>query len=183
MLRGSWLVLLFRGRVARLQGLNPATHRRQRPAEVRLELLELLEGIRLRLADDQVRLPLRVLDHLRGMALSSAQDLVLGHGLFGALVGARHDPGRLRVSLGDDALLLPHGPVRLLDLVGEVEADLVDQLHQLVLVEHHLRREWDVTRVLDEVLETVKQLVDLYLYFSFSARAIGGGTRSATLPP
>src|SRR6266581_2340532 len=89
----------------------------------------------------------------------------------------------LGVSLGHDPLLLGDGPVRLLDLVGEVEADLVDQLHHLVLVDHDLSRERDMARVLDQVLDTVQQLVDLYLNFSFNALATGGGTRSETLPP
>jgi hypothetical protein len=40
-----------------------------------------------------------------------------------------------------------------------------------------------MARVLDQILETVKQLVDLYLYFSFNALATGGGTRSDTFPP
>jgi hypothetical protein len=34
-----------------------------------------------------------------------------------------------------------------------------------------------------QLLEVVKQLVDLYLYFSFSALATAGGTRSDTFPP
>src|SRR5437879_3845312 len=71
----------------------------------------------------------------------------------------------------------------LLDLVRQVEPDLVDQLHELILVEHDLSRERDMARVLDQILETVKQLVDLYLNFSFSALATGGGTRSETFPP
>ncbi len=150
---------------------------------MRLELLELLERVRLGLANDLIGLALRVAHDLRRMSLGATEDLVLGNRFLGALVRARHDAGRLGVSLADDALLLRDRPVRLLDLVGEVEADLVDQLHHLVLVDHHLRREGNVASVLDEVLETVQQLVDLYLYFSFNALATGGGTRSSTFPP
>jgi hypothetical protein len=40
-----------------------------------------------------------------------------------------------------------------------------------------------VARVVHQVLEGVQQLVDLYLYFSFSAFATAAGTRSATFPP
>jgi hypothetical protein len=40
-----------------------------------------------------------------------------------------------------------------------------------------------VTGVLDQILESVKQFVDLYLNFSFSALATPGGTRSDTFPP
>ncbi len=87
------------------------------------------------------------------------------------------------MSFGDDPLLLGNGPVGLLDLVRHVESDLIDDLHHLVLVDHHLRGQRDMSCVLDQVLETVKQLVDLYLYFSFNALATAGGTRSDTLPP
>ena len=65
----------------------------------------------------------------------------------------------------------------------QVESELVDELHDLVLVHHDLSRQRNVTGVLDQVLEAVKQLVDLYLNFSFSALATGGGTRSDTCPP
>jgi len=174
---------LIRRGGARLQSLDPAPNCRERSPEMRLELLELLERVRLGFANDLVGLALRVAHGLGRMALSAAKDLVLGDRFLSPLVSARHDAGRLGMSLGDDALLFRNRPVRLLDLVWEVEADLVDQLHHLVLVDHHLRREWNVASVLDEVLEAVQQLVDLYLYFSFNAFAIGGGTRSATFPP
>src|SRR5256885_2926485 len=59
-LRDWRLVRLLRGRLARLQCLHPTPHRRQRAAQVRLELLELLQRVGLRLADDLVRLRLRV---------------------------------------------------------------------------------------------------------------------------
>src|SRR5690242_10413237 len=62
------------GRLVGLQRLHPAPHRLQRAAQVRLQLLQLLERVGLRLADDLVALRLRVLDHLRGMALRAPQD-------------------------------------------------------------------------------------------------------------
>src|SRR5712691_8171793 len=66
----NWrLVCLFWLGRARLQRLHPTPHGGQCPPEVRLELLQLLEGVRLGLADDLVRLPLRVLYHLRGVPL------------------------------------------------------------------------------------------------------------------
>src|SRR5207245_5984930 len=111
------------------------------------------------------------------------KDLVLRCLLLGALIGSGHGARRFGVRFGHDPLLFGHGPVRLLDLIGEVEADLVDQLHELIFIEHDLRRKRDMARVLDQVLETVKQLVDLYLNFSFNALATAAGTRSETLPP
>src|SRR2546425_5326341 len=174
---------LLVGRLVRLQRLHTPPHGCERAAEMRLELFQLLQGVRLGVADDLVALALRVFHDLRSVALGAAQDLVFGSCLLGALVGSRHRPRGLGVRLGHDPLLLGDGPVGLLDLVRKIEADLVDQLHQLVLVEHDLRRQRDVSSVLDQVLETVKQLVDLYLNFSFNALATGGGTRSETLPP
>ena len=103
--------------------------------------------------------------------------------LLGALVGARHDAGGLRVGLRDDPLLLGDRPIGLLDLIGQVEPDLIDELHDLVLIDHDLVRKRNVARVVHQLFEVVKQLVDLYLYFSFSALATAGGTRSDTLPP
>src|SRR5438552_17047033 len=150
---------------------------------MRLELLQLFQGVRLGVADDLVALALRVFHELRSVTLGAAQDLMFGRGLLGPLVGSRHRPRGLGVRLGHDPLLLGDGPVGLLDLVRKIEADLVDQLHQLVRVEHDLRRQRDVSSVLDQVLETVKQLVDLYLNFSFNAPATGAGTRSEILPP
>src|SRR5216683_516487 len=114
---------------------------------------------------------------------TTPKDLVLRSRLLGPFVGAGHDPRRLGVRLADDSLLLRYGPVRLLDLVGKIEAELVDELHDLVFVDHHLRRQRNVSGVLDQVLEPVKNLVDLYLNFSFSALSTPGGTRSDTFPP
>src|SRR5712691_2871065 len=97
---------LFRGSGAGLQSLHPAPHGREGSPEVRLELLELLECVRLGLANDLVGLALRVAHYLRRMSLGATEDLVLGDRFLGALIGTRHDAGRLGVGLGDDALLL-----------------------------------------------------------------------------
>ncbi len=150
---------------------------------MRLELFQLLERIRLGLLDDLIRLRLRVLHNLGGVPFRTAQHLVLGGSLLGALVGARHDARRLSVRFRDDALLLRDRPVGLLDLVRQIEPDLIDKLHRLILIEHDLVRKRNVARVVHQLLEVVKQLVDLYLYFSFSALATAGGTRSDTFPP
>src|SRR5260370_30311738 len=182
-LLGGRFAALIRLGLTRLQRLDTTPHRRQRAPEVRLELFQLLQRIGLGLADDLVRFRLRVLDDLRPMAFGTPQDLVVGRRLLRSLVRTRHDASGLGVRLRDDALLLRHGPVRLLDLVRQVEPKLVDELHDLVLIDHHLGRQRNVACVLDQVLEPVKQLVDLYLNFSFSALATPAGTRSDTFPP
>src|SRR6266550_3832949 len=79
---------LLRLRLVGLQRLHPTPDGLQRAAEMRLQLLELLEGVGLGLADDLVALGLRVLHNLRGGALGAAQDLVLGRRLLCALVGS-----------------------------------------------------------------------------------------------
>src|SRR5260370_10359658 len=166
-----------------LQALDTTHHRGERAPEVRLELFQLLQRISLGLADDLVRFRLRVLDDLRPMTFGTPQDLMIGRRLLRSLVGTRHDASSLGVCLRDDALLLRHGPVRLLDLVRQVESKLVDELHDLVLIDHHLSRHRNVACVLDQVLEAVKHLLDLYLNFYFSALATPGATSSDTFPP
>src|SRR5437773_2911303 len=166
-----------------LERLRPPANGRQRAREVCLELTQLLERVASGFAVHLVRLVLRVLHYLRRVALRSSQHLVLRGALLRALVCPGHRARRLGMRLGHDPLLLRDRPVGLLDLVGQVEPDLIDELHHLVLVDHHLRRQRHVTRVLDQVLHAVQQLVDFYRNFSFNALATGGGTRSETLPP
>src|ERR1700730_5562348 len=92
--------------LARLQRLHPASHSRQRAAEMRLQLLQLFKRVGLCLADDLVGLRLRVLHDLRAVALCTPEDLVVGGCLLGALIRAGHDASCLGVRLADDALLL-----------------------------------------------------------------------------
>ena len=87
------------------------------------------------------------------------------------------------MGLRDQALLLLHRPVGLLHLLREVEPQLVDQLHHLVFIHHHLGREGDVAGVVHQVFDTVEDLVDLQLNFSFRRAATTGGTKSLTSRP
>src|SRR5207245_11450156 len=52
------------GGLVGLESLHPTPHRAQRPAEVRLELLDLLERVRLRVAYHLIALLLHFLAHL-----------------------------------------------------------------------------------------------------------------------
>src|SRR5438094_546169 len=181
-------VAILRRSRRRLQRLHPSLHGGERPGEVSLQLLQLLESVGLGLADDLVGLGLGLAHGLSPQPLGPAQHLVLLDGLFGALVGPGHDPRRLGVGLRDEALLLLHGPAGLVDLLGKVEAELVDQLHHLVLVDHDLVGEGHVPRVVDHVLEAVEDLLDLgrhsgYRNFSFRRVATMGGTNSPTSRP
>ena len=105
------------------------------------------------------------------------------HRLLGALVGLAHDACGLGVRLRDQPLLLLDRPVGLLHLLREVEAEVVDQLHHLVLVDHDLGREGDETGVVHQVLDAVEDLVDLQLNFSLRRAATSGGTNSLTSRP
>ena len=71
--------------------------------------------------------------------------------------------------------------------VSELVRDVVDEAAVVLGPPHQadpgVGGERHVTRVLDQVLHPVQQLVDLYRNFSFNALATGGGTRSETLPP
>src|SRR5215470_7124784 len=102
---GCRTVAAVRGR-ARLQGLDAALHGGERAAQVGLDLLELLERVRLRLAHDVVRPGLRLAQRLLRLALDTAQDLVLLDGGLRSLVRPRRDAAGLGVRLADQALLL-----------------------------------------------------------------------------
>src|ERR687887_312279 len=82
---------------ARWQRLDAALHRRQGPAQVRLQLLELLHRVRFGVPDDLVRLGLGVADRLLRLALGPVHDLVLLHRRLGTLVGLAHDARGLGV--------------------------------------------------------------------------------------
>src|ERR1051326_5773214 len=60
---------VFRGRLAGLQRLDAALDGRERPAEMGLQLLELLQRVRLRLADDLVRARTRLAQRLLRLAI------------------------------------------------------------------------------------------------------------------
>src|SRR5205807_9296687 len=109
--------------------------------------------------------------------------LLLGDDRLSLLVGAGDDPARLAVGLGDQPLLLGDGPVGLLDLLGKVEAELVEDVHHVVLVDRDVGGEGDPPGVVDQRLEAIEELVDLYMNFSFRRWATAGGTKSVTSFP
>ena len=172
-----------RGAARRLERLDAALDRRQRPAQVRLQLLELLEGVVLGLPHDLLGAALGVAHDLLRLSLGAPEDLLLGHDRLRLLVGAGDDPAGLAVGLGDQPLLLGDRPVGLFDLLREVEAELVDDVHDVVFVDRHAGREGDPPGVVDQALQPIEQLVDLYWNFSFRRLATAGGTKSLTSLP
>ena len=165
------------------QRLDPSPHGGQRPAQVCLQVLELLQGVSLRFPDRLVGSGLGFAHGLLGQAVRPAQHLVVLHCRLRPLVGLAQNPARLCMCFGDQPLLLLDSPVGLLDLLGQVESKLVDHLHQLLLVDHHLVGEGDVTGVVDNELKAVKDLVDLQLNLSSRRLATAGGTKSLTSRP
>src|SRR2546430_6561725 len=171
------------GLSARLERLDPTLDGGQGPAQVRFQVLQLFQRVGLRLPDRLVSARLRLAHCLLSQAFGTVQHLVLLNRRLRPLVGPAQYPARLRVRLGDQPLLLLHRPVGLLDLVGQVEAELVDHLHQLVRIHHHLVGEGDVPRVMDHELQAVKDFVDLQLNLSSRRLATGTGTKSLTSLP
>src|SRR5258708_14283947 len=108
---------------------------------------------------------------------------LLGAIRLGFLIGPGDDPARLAVRFGDQPLLLRDRPVGLLDLLREVEAELVDDVHDVVFVERHRGGEGDPPGLVDQALQAIEQLVDLYRNFSLRRWATAGGTKSLTSRP
>src|SRR5215472_3256175 len=166
-----------------MQSLHPPLDRGQRTAQVRLQLLQLLQRVGLSLLHDLISPLLGIAQGLLGLPLDLAQDLMLLHGSLCPLVGASSYPACLSVRLRDQALLLLDRPVGLLDLLWQVVAELVDQAQQLLFVHHHLAGEGHASRVVDQVLQPVDDFVDLQWNFSLRRRATTSGTNWLTSPP
>src|SRR2546421_397932 len=75
-----------------------------------------------------------------------------------ARAGLLDDPLGLALGLGQHLLALLHDPARLLDLLGDRRAHLVEDVVDLLLVHAHLVGQGDRLGVVDEIV----QLVDEY---------------------
>src|SRR4051794_60691 len=142
---------------ALVQPLASAAHRSQELVEVRLErgedpvgpILHLeprLARLAPRLVDDLLRLPLRQLDDLRLRGLTD-----------GLLARLLEQPVLLALRLGEHLLALLDDPARLLDLLGDRRAHLVEDVVDLLAVDPHLVGEGDGLRVVHEVVELVDE--------------------------
>ena len=108
---------------------------------------------------------------------------------------------RLALRLGEHLLPLLDDPARLLDLLGDRRAHLVEDVVDLLAVDPHLVGERDGLRVVHEVVELVDENEDVHGLLSLLLGAVGGagpavreqlpeaasrrpsGTSSSTFPP
>src|SRR5258708_7276115 len=186
-----------------LQRLLSLANGGHRAHQVRFELLHhvggvvvggalLVLGALLRLADDGLALDLGLARQLVG----------LDHAL-GLLRRGLGDPRRFLLGLAEQPLLLREHGSGLLDLLRHVDVDLVEEVEDLVLVDHHVVGEGHPLRPVHQVFQVVDQfddaavvafgsyrLFDLFVahcpLFSASRASLfatDSGTAKSTLPP
>src|SRR3954462_9460131 len=151
-----WLVLALEALAAALDGGDELR-------EVDLERVEDLVGVVLRAEADLALASAGVLDDVLGGALGLLGDLLLGGQLRLALAGLLEDPLGLALGLGQHLLTLLDDPARLLDLLGDRGAHLVEDVVDLLLVHAHGVRERNRLCVVDEVVQLVDQYQDVHL--------------------
>ena len=100
------------------------------------------------------------------------------------LLGPTDDPLRLLLRLLDDPLALGVDPLRGPDLLGDGDAELVDEPERRVLVDHHVRRERQLLAVGDQRFETLDEEDDVDVVALLRRRLWHGplGQRRATGP-
>src|SRR6476619_6487728 len=152
----------FGGLVLALQALAAALHRSDELREVDLERVEDLIGVVLGAEADLALTGASVLDDVLGGALGLLGDLLLGGQLRLALARLLEDPLRLALGLGQHLLPLLDDPARLLDLLRDRRAHLVEDVVDLLAVDPDLIREGDGLRVVHEVVELVDQDEDVH---------------------
>ncbi len=101
------------------------------------------------------------------------------------------DPLGLALGLGQHLLALLHDPARLLDLLGDRRAHLIEEVVDLLLVHADIVREGDGLRVVDKIVELVDENQDVHGQTLFRYRvsrscksgATAAGTYSSMFPP
>src|SRR5215204_5769342 len=148
--------------VLALQALAPALDGGDELREVDLERVEDLVGVVLGTEPDLPLAGARVLDDVLGGALGLLGDLLLGDQLALALARLLDDPLGLALGLGEHLLTLLDDPARLLDLLRDRRAHLVEDVVDLLFVHADLVRQRDLLGVVDEVVQLVDQYQDVH---------------------
>ena len=181
---------------------RPRLTARQELVEVDLERRE--DPVRpvLHLEPRLARLPAGVVDDLLRLPLGELHDLRLRRLAHRLLARLAEDPVGLALRLGQHLLPLLDDPARLLDLLRDRRAHLVEDVVDLLAVDPHLVGEGHGLRVVHEVVELVDENENVHLssrestlvgsperrvvpFGNFSARrrATASGTSSSTFPP
>ena len=163
---------------ALVQPLAAALHRGEELVEVDLERREDAVGPVLHLEARLACLAARVVDDVLRLVLGDLHDLGLRRLAHGLLARLGEQPVDLALRLGEHLLPLLDDPARLLDLLRDRRAHLVEDVVDLLAVDAHLVGERDGLRVVHEVVE----LVDEYEYVhvrksSFGGRSLSGDRR------
>src|SRR5579859_2328200 len=157
------------GFVLARQALASALHRRDELREVDLERVEDLVGVVLRAEADLALARSRVFDDVLRRALGLLGDFLFADQPLLTLARVFDDPLGLFLRLGEHLLALLHDPPRLLDLLGDRRAHLVEDVVDLLLVDPHLVGHHDRLRVVHEVVELVDQYEDVHQIWSVDA--------------
>src|SRR6266545_2176198 len=143
---------------ALVEPLSTAPDRAEELVQIRLErrehLVDPVLGFQLLLAG----LAAGIVDDLLRLALGELDDLGLRRLTRRLLAGLAEDAVALALRLGQHLLPLLDDPARLLDLLGDGGAHLVEDVVDLLAVDSHLIRKGNGLRVVDEIV----QLVDEY---------------------
>src|SRR4051794_4705946 len=176
---------------AALQPLAAALDRCDELREVDLERVQDLVGVVLGAQADLALTGAGVLDDVLGGPLGLLGHLFLADELLGALTRLLDDPLGLALGLGEHLLAFLDDPTRLLDLLRDRRAHLIEDVVDLLLVHTHLVRQRDGLGVVDEVVELVDENEDVHGLHTVRWRASSScnlsptpfGTRSPMLPP
>src|SRR6476620_4570799 len=126
-----------------------------------LDLVELLERVRVDLAHDAIALVVRVLQDLLTLEARLVQNAFLRDEIFGTLASCIEDASGFLMRLSDDCLALANDPLGLLDLIWNGDPELVDQRQELVLLDHDLAVKRHALAETDQLLEAVEQIEDV----------------------
>ena len=145
-----------------MQPLAAPLDRAEELVEVDLESRQDRVGPVLHLEPRLPGLPASILEDVLRLTLGELDDLGLG-GLAGRLLARLSEqPVALALRLGEHLLAFLDDPARLLDLLGDRRAHLVEDLVDLLAVDPDLVGQRDGLRVVDEVVELVDENQDIH---------------------
>src|SRR3984957_2109021 len=153
----AWALRDFRRFVLALQALAAALHGGDELRQVDLQRAENLIRVVLSTKPDLALACPGILDDVLGGALGLLGDLLLAHELLLALARLLDDALGLLLGLGEHLLALLDDPARLLDLLGDRRAHLVEDVVDLLLVDPYLVGHGHRLGVVHQVVELVDQ--------------------------
>ena len=159
--------------VAAGEPVAAALHGGEELLQVHFEGVEDLVGVVLGAEADFALAGAGVLDDLVGGALGLLGDLLVGDQAGLLLAGLADDPLGLAFGLGQHLLALLDDPPRLLDLLGDRGAHLVEEVVDLLAVHAHLVRQRDRPGVVNNVIELVDEDQNVH-WQVVSLRVCGG---------